>query len=168
MIQDSITGGRTLVKTHYFESKDKIKTFNDIKDYLVMLDISGMYCYIMRTNKFPYGAAHYASNQNWINTTINTIIKNKKYDELLKVLPEFYIADVDCQPNTKDIEPSIGRHEDKRLHWDCKRRQSCYNSIDIQILLKNKGDLFETKKMLIWNKSEKVFEKWMNICLFTL
>ena len=21
------------------------------------------------------------------------------------------------------------------------------------------------KKMLIWNKSEKVFEKWMNICL---
>ena len=30
----------------------------------------------------------------------------------------------------KDIEPSIGRHEAKRLHWDCKRRQSCYNSID--------------------------------------
>ena len=61
MIQDSITGGRTLVRTHYFESKDKNKFFIDIKDYLVMLDISGMYCYIMRTNKFPYGAAHYAS-----------------------------------------------------------------------------------------------------------
>ena len=83
---------------------------------------------------------------------------------IIKILPEFYIADVDCQPNKKDVEPSIGRHEDKRLHWDCKRRQSCYNSIDIQILLKNKGDLFEIKKMLIWNKSEKVFEKWMNIC----
>ena len=38
----------------------------------------------------------------------------------------------------KDIEPSIGRHEDKRLHWDCKRRQFCYNSIDIQILLKKR------------------------------
>ena len=25
MIQGSITGGRTLVRTHYFESKDKIK-----------------------------------------------------------------------------------------------------------------------------------------------
>ena len=36
MIQDSITGGRTLVRTHYFESKDKNKKFNDIKDYLVM------------------------------------------------------------------------------------------------------------------------------------
>ena len=83
---------------------------------------------------------------------------------MLKTFPEFYIVDVDCQPNTKDIEPSFGRHEEKRLHWVCKRRQSCYNSIDIQTLLKNKGDLFEIKKMLIWNKSEKVFEKWMNIC----
>ena len=120
-----------------------------------MLDISGMYCYIMRTNKFPYGAAHYASKIEL--DKYNNLLKNKNYDELLKILPEFYIADVDCQPNKKDIEPSIGRHEDKRLHWDCKRRQSCYNSIDIQILLKNKGDLFEIKKMLIGNKSEKVF-----------
>ena len=61
IMQDSITGGRTLVRTHYFESKEKNKKFNDVKDYLVMLDISGMYCFIMRTNKFPYGAAHYAS-----------------------------------------------------------------------------------------------------------
>ena len=30
MIQGSITGGRTLVRTHYFESKDKNKKFNDI------------------------------------------------------------------------------------------------------------------------------------------
>ena len=57
MIQNSITGGKTLVRTHYFASKDKNKKFNDIKDYLVMLDISGMYCYIMRTSKFPYGAS---------------------------------------------------------------------------------------------------------------
>ena len=145
MIQNSITGGRTLVRTRYFESKDKNKKFNDIKDYLVMLDISGMYCYIMRTNKFPYCAAHYASKIEL--DKYNNLIKNKKYDELLKIFPEFYIPDVDCQPNTKDIEPSIGRHEDKRLHWDCKRRQSCYNSIDIQILLKNKGDLFEIKNV---------------------
>ena len=73
MIQDSITGGRTLVRTHYFESKDKNKKFNDIKDYLFMLDISGMYCYIMRTNKFPYGAAHYASK-----------IELDKYNNLIK------------------------------------------------------------------------------------
>ena len=46
-----------------------------------------------------------------------------------------------------------------------ERRQACYSSIDIKILLKNNGDLFEIKKILIWNKSEKVFEKWMNICL---
>ena len=67
----------------------------------------------MRTNKFPYGAAHYASK---IELEHKNLTKDKKYDELLKILPEFYIAGVDCQPNTKDVEPSIGRHEDKRLH----------------------------------------------------
>ena len=107
MIQDSITGGRTLVRTHYFESKDKNKNFNDIKDYLVMIDISGMHCNIMRTNKFPYGVARCASKIDL--DKYNNLIKDKKYDELLKILPEFYIADVDCQPNAKDIEPSIGR-----------------------------------------------------------
>ena len=40
------------------------------------------------------------------------------------------------------------------------------NLVIIQfMLLKNRGDLFEIKKMLIWNEGEKVFEKWMNICL---
>ena len=38
-----------------------------------MLDISGMYCYIMGTNKFPYGAAHYASK-----------IEVDKYNNLIK------------------------------------------------------------------------------------
>ena len=74
-----------------------------------------MYCYIMRTNKFPYGAAHYASKIEL--DKYNNLIKDKKYDELLKILPEFYIADVDCQPDKKDIEPSIGRHEDKSLQF---------------------------------------------------
>ena len=75
MIQGSITGGRTLVRTHYFESQDKNKKFSDIKDQLVMLDISGMYCYITRTNKFPYGAAHYASKIEL--DKYNNLIRNK-------------------------------------------------------------------------------------------
>ena len=56
-----------------FEIKDNNKKINDIKDYLVMLDISGMYCYIMRTNKFPYSAAHYASK-----------IEIDKYNNIIK------------------------------------------------------------------------------------
>ena len=38
--------------------------------------ITGMYCYIMRTNKFPYGAAHYASKIEL--NKYNNLIKNKK------------------------------------------------------------------------------------------
>jgi len=76
----------------------------------------------------------------------NDFIKIKKYAGLLNILPKFYIFEYDCQPDEKDIEPGIGRH-------------------DIKILLKNKGDLFEIKKLLMWKKSEKVFEKWMLECL---
>ena len=58
-----------------------------------------MYCYITRTDKFPYGATHYTSKIEL--DKYNNLMKDKKYDELLKILPEFYIADVDCQPNKK-------------------------------------------------------------------
>jgi len=154
MVSKSISGGRTLVRIHNYESKDINKNYNDINDYLVMLDISGMYCYIMKTHKFPYGAAYYASKIEL--DKYNDLIKNKNYDELLNILPEFYICECDCQPNEKDIEPGIGRHdENNKLHWDVKRRVGCYNSIDIKILLKNKGDLFEIKKLLMWKKVKR-------------
>ena len=49
----------------------------------------------------------------------------------------------------------------KKLIWDCKRRTDCYNSIDIKLLLRNKGDIYEMTRMLIWDESAKIFEKWM-------
>ena len=66
------------------------------------------------------------------------------------------------QPNIYDLEVPIGRHENNRLFWDCKRRDDCYNSIDIKLLLKNRGDIYEIKKMLIWEKSASIFQKWIN------
>ena len=48
-------------RIHHYISKDVGKEYNKIKDFLVMLDISGMYVYIMRTFKFPYGKSRYAS-----------------------------------------------------------------------------------------------------------
>ena len=130
LISKSIVGGKTLVRIHHYESNDINKDYNEINDHLVFLDISGMYCYIMKTNKFPYGAAHYASTIEL--KKYNELIKNKKYDDLLEILPEFYICDCECQPNEKDIEPAIGRHDNNnRLHWDCIKMASCYNSIDI-------------------------------------
>ena len=163
IISDSINGGNTSIRIHEFESKDKNKKYEDINDYLVFLDISGMYCYIMKEYNFPYGSANYASKIEL--DRYNFLIKNKQYDQLLLEMPEFYICEADCKPNDKDIDVRIGRHEKNRLHWDCKRRSTCYNSIDIKILLKNKGDLFEIKKVLVWKKSEKVFEKWMHKAL---
>ena len=85
-----------------------------------MFDISGMYVYIMKKFEFPYDKCTYASLKEL--EKFNILIKNKKYDELINILPKFYIGDCDCQPNEIDLEPSIGRHENKRLIWDCKRR----------------------------------------------
>ena len=125
-----------------------------------MLDISGMYAYIMRICNFPYDKSRYANKQEI--DKYNMLIKNKNYTELMKILPEFYICECDCQPNVYDLEVPIGRHENNRLFWDCKRRTTCYNSIDIKTLLKNRGDIFEITKMLIWDKSAKNFEKWID------
>ena len=61
-----------------------------------MLDILRMHYYIMRTNKFPYVAAHYASK-----IEVDKFNLKIQYDEFLKILPELYIADVDYQPKRK-------------------------------------------------------------------
>ena len=156
----SVYGGRVIPRISHYVSKDQGKLYNDIMDYLVMLDISGMYVYIMKIFDFPFDKSRYATKNEL--DKYNDLIQKQKYNELLKILPEFYIADVDCQPNEYDLEPSIGRHENKKLIWDCKRRTDAYNSIDIQLLLRNRGHLYEIKKMLIWDKKAKIFEKWMN------
>lgn len=145
MISKSIYGGRSLPRIHYYVSADASKDYNFIFDCLNMFDISGMYVYIMRKFEFPYDKSRYATLKEL--ETFNILIKNKQYDDLLKVLPKFNIAECDCQPNEMDLEPSIGRHENKRLIWDCKRRTDCYTSIDINLLLKNRGHLFEIKNV---------------------
>ena len=163
LIANSIYGGRSLPRIHHFRSVDVGKSYKHIIDYLVIFDISGMYVYIMRVHEFPYDKARYATKQEL--ERFNALIKDNKYDELQQILPAFYICDADCQPNEYDLEPGIARHEGKRLIWDCARRTGSYNSIDIKILLRNRGHLYEIKRMLIWEKSCKIFEKWMNITL---
>jgi hypothetical protein len=158
-----VYGGRVIPRISSYISEDQEKNYDEINDYLGMFDISGMYVNIMKVYEFPYGESFYKTNKEIV--YYNTLIKQKKYDELLKILPEFYICECDCQPNIKDLEPPIGRHENKRLLWDCKRRTDYYNSIDIKLLLRNGGDIFEIKIMLYWTHKAKIFEKWMNLTL---
>ena len=135
IISEAVYGARSKPNILYYKSTDAGKPYKDIKDYLCMFDISGMYVYIMRTNKFPYDKDRYATKIE--SEKYNEIISKKKYNELLKILPEFYIVSRDCQPDMYDIEPSLPRHDNKRLMWDCTRRTSYYTSIDIKILLRN-------------------------------
>ena len=144
LISRSVTGGRVIPRISHYVSKDHGKSYSDIIDYLVMLDISGMYVYIMKIFDFPFDKSRYANKSEL--DKYNELIRRNKYDELFKILPEFYIPDVDCQPNEYDLEPPIRRHENKKLIWDCKRRTDSYNSIDIKLLLRNKGHWFEIKK----------------------
>ena len=163
IISESVYGGRALPRTHHYISPDNSKSYDEINDYLSMFDICGMYCDIMKENEFPYDKSRYATKPEL--DKYNELIKDKKYEELLLTLPKFYICECDCQPNEYDLEPPIGRHENNRLIWDCTRRVGHYNSIDVQLLIKNRGDIFEIKRMLIWDKSSKVFRNWMIKCL---
>ena len=140
LISRSVYGGRSLPRIHHYVSEDHNQSYENIKDHLVMLDISGMYVYIMKVNEFPYDKSRYASKIEL--DKYNDLIKQKKYNELLEVQPQFYICECDCQNSEYDLEPSIGRHENNRLMWDCKRHTDCYNSIDIKLLLRNRGDIF--------------------------
>ena len=67
MISRSVSGGRTMPRIHQFNYIDHGKSYNDINDYLVMLDISGMYAYIMKTYNFPYDKSRYATKKKLIN-----------------------------------------------------------------------------------------------------
>ena len=71
-------------------STDAGKQYKDIKDYLCMFDISGMYVYIMRTNKFPYDKDRYATKFEL--EKYNELISKKKYDELLKIFILHYVT----------------------------------------------------------------------------
>ena len=66
----------------------------------------------MKTFEFPYGESRYVTKSEL--EKYKKLIIDKKYDELLKCLPKFYFGEIDCQPNINDLEPSIGRHEDKK------------------------------------------------------
>ena len=92
----AIYGGRCTVRINHFKSVDWNKTYNEIKDYLVFLDISGMYVSIMKNFEFPYDKSRYATKKELEH--FNILIKEKNYDELLKILPEFYIFYVIANP----------------------------------------------------------------------
>ena len=114
LISRSIYGGRSMPRIHHYNSKDAMKKYVDIKDFLAFFDISGMYVYIMKSFEFPYGESRYATKTEL--EKYNKLIIDKNYDELRKCLPRFYIGEIDYQPNTNELEPSIERYEDKKIN----------------------------------------------------
>ena len=157
MCRQSIYGGRCLPRQREFRTKNKTIEYSKIDDYLVYLDISGMYVSIMLNEMFPYDEGNYATNKE-LDKYNKLIIEGKN---ILEYLPKFYIAEVDIQPNPNDLEPPIGRHENGKLIWDCSRRSGWYNSIDVANTLESRGTLYKIEKMYYWKKEAKVFETWM-------
>ena len=63
IISPAVYGGRCTVRINHFKSVDWNKSYNEIKDYLVFLDISGMYVSIMKNFEFPYDKSRYATKK---------------------------------------------------------------------------------------------------------
>ena len=133
-LRKSIFGGKSLPRIHTYESTDKDKPYDEIKDCLHFKDISGMYVYIMKKFSFPFNKCKYVSVKDL--EMYNKELEAGNYTNLMN--NKLFIVEVECQPNECDLEPPIGRYENGKLIWDCARRREVYTYIDLQKLLKSK------------------------------
>jgi hypothetical protein len=137
------------------------------KDHLVCLDISGVYVSIRKIFKFPYDKSYYKTQAELdeINTYITYCNKIGDYDRFLKLVPDSYVAEVDCEPCSTDLEPTIGRHEDGKLI-----------SLNVQRLLKSRDKIYKITKMLYWRithiylyfrKMDRVYNRFVKVSWYS-
>jgi hypothetical protein len=159
-IKKSIYGGRTYprqkeyISKYYdeiIENKDdtkKIKEIYDkIDDYIFNGDITSLYPTAMKFNYYPVGESR------WIE------INKEYYDDL-----DIGIYDITFKVNKDLFEPILPKHSGNGgLHWDLIDGEGIYALPDIQNAVKHGYKIF-IKKGLVWDKSEKIFEEYIERC----
>eukprot|EP01135_Chromosphaera_perkinsii_P005086 Nk52_evm1s315 gene=Nk52_evmTU1s315 len=178
-IREAIIGGKTLPRIMEFRADEK----NPL-DYLVYLDISGMYVSIMKTHSFPIGEFHYASDEERIQIVRaiesynpSSWIPGKRKERTTEVLafdhlPFAFIARVRDKQHMYEKEPVIGYKDSENnnvLRWDngFPKTETGYRhltSVDIALILKNEGHVkvgTHREDILVWAKQVPVFQQWM-------
>jgi len=162
IINGSIFGGRVYPRVK--------KIDNSTGKKYVMLDISGMYAYIMKTFSFPYGPSKFMDKEelNNINKQVQKIMSYVEKDTR-KIFAElgYFIAQCDFEENENNLEPSIQYKcpTTKKTLWTNSRRKQTITSIDLAIILKNGGKVYNISRVLKWDVSSQVFSKWIEYTL---
>lgn len=171
-VRSAVYGGRTIPRIHEWVSSDIGKAnYNEIEDYYVYLDISGMYVAAMKEQAYPIGP------HNWLTSELD----QEQLDELAmklntnrftKATLPFFIAEVDIVFNVNDLEPSSPYrqiHPSSKtplLMWGVERQeQSVYSSVLLQRLCRNGARIVKMKRCMLWSAQSKIFEKWMDFTL---
>lgn len=171
-VRSAIYGGRTLPRIHEWKSRDFDKQYNEIEDYYVYLDISGMYVSAMREYNYPYGI------HQWLLYESDKVELEKFRKKLNsgKYTPNnlpLFIASVSIEFNKHDLEPSSPYHlpSDKNpkftnLIWGVQDREEVtYSSVLLYQLCLRGARIRRIHKCMIWSKKCKMFEKWMDFTL---
>lgn len=167
-IRQSIIGGKCYPRIMDWQSKDYGKSYEEIKDYYVDADIVSMYVFTMIERDMPFGLEQHLTTEDELKP-----IRDKKttseWDPMDKK-NNFMILLVDFRLHPSEIEPVISRRErtggigDKmtyKLKWDNSRRTQWITSIDLFLIMKNEGTVFEIKEAYSWPKRDALFRKWV-------
>lgn len=177
----AVKGGKVFPRVKNWKSSnlDAIKegtcTYKDIDDYLVYLDISGMYVYIMKTFSFPYDAHSECTPEEC--QELFAYLNRKKAGEwceedflempmcVLEVEASLHEQEVEpCVPFRKPFKDEGGGDEDfKRssIVWMNGKREDVYTSIDIKLILLSGGSIHKVKRGVKWKHAGNLFKQWM-------
>lgn len=160
-ISQSIIGGKCYPRIMNFVSPDVHKSYDDIKDYYVYADIISMYVSIMMKCDLPYGL-----EKNLVagSKGLKEIIERKNWDPKDPLVP-FCVLDVTFELHPHELEPCVSRKVTKnnctKLCWDTVKRRQWITSIDLFLILRNKGKVFEINEAYIWPHRGPLFKEWV-------
>lgn len=178
-VERAVYGGRTLPRVFEFQSSDfepacdAYKNYRDVNDYVIDLDVSGMYAQCMLEGIFPYGKGEFA-NEERLQRMEQLCSKGPEGAEDFRAWCEqnTHIGYWQCtvEPDKNDVEACLPRRmyaangKKGKLIWDLNDRTAVYYYLDLYIALKNNAKIHSFTTGLVFEECGPIFKEYMEKC----
>lgn len=155
--REAIFGGRVYKCKHEFISEDREGfiagevEFDDIKDYIIDLDVVSLYPAAMAHHEYPIG--HVEAFLGPGNTNRYMSEHNK-----LEFMGIYHIK---FTPNLNLAHSILPRREATGLVWDLKPGEGWYTSVDINLALRFGYEVEVVKGGWFWRETFKIFKEYI-------
>ena len=117
-------------------------------------DANGLYAHIARVNLFPLGAAVWINGQLEVQAFMNQYMecRAQTLEDKSKIIdfPQFWLQ-ADFRPGKSNIEPTVPRHHDGKVYWDCTdRKNEILNSTHVGMILDQGGTIENPTRVLVY------------------